>query len=54
MQKLGAAVDVPPADLEAFQRYMATFADPLTTSKHEALQTLFSPDFDPVAMNLIT
>jgi hypothetical protein len=52
MQKLGVAVEAPPADLEAFQTYLATFADPLTPSKQEALQTLFSPDFDPVAWNL--
>ena len=52
MQKLGVTTDIPPADMEAFENYLATFADPLTPSKQEALQMLFSPDFDPVAMNL--
>jgi hypothetical protein len=37
MQKLGVAVEAPPADLEAFQTYLATFADPMTPSKQEAL-----------------
>ena len=37
--------------MEAFENYLATFADPLTPSKQEALQMLFSPDFDHVAMN---
>ena len=38
--------------MEAFENYLATFVDPLTPSKQEALQMLFSPDFDPVAKNL--
>lgn len=49
MQKLGLPVDTPPADLEALERYIDTFRAPLTPSKLEALQTLFSPDFDLVA-----
>jgi hypothetical protein len=51
MQKLGLATDLPPTDREAFEKYLTAFADPLTPSKQEALQMLFSPDFDPVAMN---
>jgi hypothetical protein len=51
-QKLGVAADAPPADLDALQRCMATFTAPLSPSKQEVLQALFSPDFDPVAMNL--
>jgi hypothetical protein len=30
----------------------AFFAAPLLPSKHEALQALFAPDFDPVATEL--
>ena len=30
----------------------AFFAEPLSPSKQEALQALFAPDFDPVAMEL--
>ena len=52
MQKLRLVDNLPPADLEAFEKYLATFAEPLTPSKLEALQMLFVPDFDPVAMNL--
>ena len=52
MHKLGLVDDLPSADLEAFEKYLATFAEPLTPSKLEALQMLFVPDFDPVAMNL--
>jgi hypothetical protein len=51
MHKLGLATDLPPTDREAFEKYLTAFADPLTPSKQEALQMLFSPDFDPVAMN---
>ena len=50
--KLGLADNLPPADLEAFEKYLTTFADPLTLSKQETLQMLFAPDFDPAAMNL--
>lgn len=52
MQKLGLPVDTPPADLEALGRYIDTFTEPLTPLKQEALQALYSPDFNPVAMNL--
>ena len=52
MRKLGLAVNVPPADKEAYEKYLAIFAEPLTPSKLEAIQMLFAPDFDPVAMNL--
>ena len=52
MRKLGLAVNVTPADKEAYEKYLAIFAEPLTPSKLEALQMPFTPDFDPVAMNL--
>ena len=52
MRKLGLAVNVPPADKEAYEKYLAIFAEPLTSLKLEAIQMLFAPDFDPVAMNL--
>jgi hypothetical protein len=52
MQKLGLVTDLPPADQVAVAKYLAAFANPLTPSKHEALQMLLSPDFDPLAFNL--
>lgn len=51
-QKLGLANDAPPADLDALQTYLSTFSEQLTPTKQEALQVLFSPEIDPVAMNL--
>jgi hypothetical protein len=36
----------------ALDSIMAFFAEPLSSSKQEALQALFAPDFDPVAMEL--
>ena len=36
----------------ALDRFKATFAAPLSASRHEALQVLFSANFDPVAMEL--
>jgi len=52
MQKLRVAPELPPTDMEAVRQYFATFVGPLTPSKEEALQVLFSCDFDPVAWNL--
>jgi hypothetical protein len=52
MQNLGVAPKLPPTDMEAVHQYFSTFAGPLTPSKEEALQVLFSRDFDPVAWNL--
>jgi hypothetical protein len=37
---------------KAVEKLLATFAAPLSPSKEEALQTLFSGDFNPVAWNL--
>ena len=34
------------------EKFRATFAAPLSPSKEEALQALFSGEFDPVAWNL--
>ena len=39
-------------DAEAFEKFRATFVAPLSPSKEEALQALFSGEFDPVAWNL--
>jgi hypothetical protein len=36
----------------ALDRFKATFAAPLSTSKHKALQAFFSDNFDPVAMEV--
>jgi hypothetical protein len=50
-QKLGIAEalgPVPP-DLDNIKAFFAALLSP---SKHEALQALFAPDFDPVAMEL--
>lgn len=52
MQKLGVIADshaVAPRDID---RFKSTFAAPLSASKHEALQVLFSGGFDPVALDL--
>ena len=37
-------------DPRAWDRFKATFVAPLSASKHEALQVLFSANFDLVAM----
>ena len=51
-QKLGIA-DMPQGpDPVALDSIKAFFAAPLSPSKQEALQALFAPDFDPVAMEL--
>ena len=52
MQKLGLPVDSEPQDPEAFEKYHATFAAPLSPNKQGALQLLFSNEFDPVAIEL--
>ena len=39
-------------DPRALDRFKAAFAVPLSASKHEALQVLFSANFDLVAMEL--
>ena len=51
MQKLGVAVNTntDAMDAEAFEKFRATFVAPLSPSKEEALQALFSGEFDPVA-----
>ena len=36
----------------AMDSIKAFFVEPLSPSKQEALQALFAPDFDPVAMEL--
>jgi hypothetical protein len=43
------AQDPNPAALDEIKAF---FAAPLLPSKQEALQALFAPDFDPVAMEL--
>ena len=51
-QKLGI-VDMPQGpDPVALDSIKALFVAPLSPSKLEALQALFAPDFDPVAMEL--
>jgi hypothetical protein len=51
-QKLGIA-DMPQGlDPVAFDSIKAFFAALLSPSKQEALQALFAPDFDPVAIEL--
>jgi len=51
-QKLGIT-DMPQGpNPVALDRIKAFFAAPLSPSKQEALQALFAPDFDPVAMEL--
>jgi hypothetical protein len=52
MQKLGVIANSPNVGSETIRKYKATFQTPLSTSKQEALQMLFSEDFDPVTMNL--
>jgi len=54
LQKLGVAVNTntDAMDAEAFEKFRATFAAPLSPSKEEGLQALFDGDFDPVAWNL--
>ena len=50
-QKLGIAEAQGPNPLD-LDSINAFFAAPLSPSKQEALQALFAPDFDPVAMEL--
>ena len=52
MQKLGMVAPSPNVDSEMMSKYKATFRAPLSDSTPEALQLLFSGEFDPVAMNL--
>lgn len=49
MQKLGVVASSPNVGSETVRKYKATFQAPLSTSKQETLQMLFSGDFDPVA-----
>ena len=51
-QKLGIADMAQSPDPTALNSIKAFFAEPLSSSKLEALQALFAPDFDPVAMEL--
>ena len=53
MLKLGVAVHTnsDAVDVAAYKKFRATFAAPLSPSK-QALQVLFSDEFDPVAWNL--
>jgi hypothetical protein len=50
MQKLGVANAAQRPDPEAFDKFQAIFAAPLSACKHEALQTLCSDHVDPVVM----
>lgn len=52
MNKLGVIQDTVVASTADIDRYKATFAAPLSPSKQEALQVLFSGVFDPEAMGL--
>jgi hypothetical protein len=52
LQKLGIAVDTNAMDAEVVQKFWAAFAAPMSAYKQNALQVLFSGDFDPVTMNL--
>jgi hypothetical protein len=52
LQKLGIAVNTETMDAEVVQRFRAAFAGPMSAYKQNALQVLFSGDFDPMAMNL--
>jgi hypothetical protein len=55
MQKLEIVNVAQSPDREAFNRFQAIFAisaAPLSASKHEALQALFSDGVDPVVMEL--
>jgi hypothetical protein len=54
MQKLGMMAPSPNVDPETVRKYKATFQGPLSFSKQEALDLLFSGDFDPLASNLDT
>jgi hypothetical protein len=47
LKKLGSVVSSPAADSEVVRKFRATFSEPLTASKHEALNTLFNGCFDP-------
>ena len=51
-QKLGIANMAQSPEPAALDSIKAFFAEPLSPSKQEALQALFAPDFDPVAMEL--
>lgn len=51
LQKLGTVV-LPPVDSKVIKKFRATFSEPLSASKHEALQVLFNGDFDPASLGL--
>jgi hypothetical protein len=52
LQKLGIAVNTDAVDAEVVQKFRTAFAAPMSAYKQNALQVLFSGDFDLVAMNL--
>lgn len=52
LKKLGIVVNSPATDSEVVRKFRATFSEPLTASKHEALQALFDGDFDPSSLGL--
>jgi CheY-like chemotaxis protein len=52
MRKLGFDVDAVTVDSEIERKFKATFQGPMSASKQQALQILFSGEFDPAAMDL--
>lgn len=52
MQKLGLAAGCVEPDDEAIKKYKSTFAQPLSASKYEALQTLLSDDVNAAVLSI--
>lgn len=52
LKKLGVDVSDAAIDSEIQQKFKETFRGQLSTRKQQALQILFSGDFDPAAMGL--
>jgi hypothetical protein len=52
MRKLGLDVDTTTVDSEIERKFKAAFQGPMSANKQQALQILFSAEFDPVAMDL--
>jgi hypothetical protein len=52
MKKLGMAVDATDADSDIDLKFRAAFSGPISARKQQALQIIFSGDFDPTALGL--
>jgi hypothetical protein len=52
MKKLGMDVDIVAVDSEIERKFRTAFSGPISARIQQAVQILFSGDFDPAAMKL--